>query len=126
MLTHVTLGSNEFGQSRIFYNKVMGALGQQRLAGMDGEIHSMGGSDRPAIVIRHPLNDESATFAYGDTVGFGAPNRAAVAAFHAEGLAYGGSCESPPGPRETADGLYGAYVRDPDGNKMCAYSYAPE
>jgi catechol 2,3-dioxygenase-like lactoylglutathione lyase family enzyme len=126
LLTHVTLGSNDIGRSRAFYDRVMGALGLKRLDGMDGEIHSMWGTDRPSIVIRHPLNGGAATFANGGTVGFAAPDRAAVDAFHAEALANGGSCEGPPGPREAAGGLYGAYVRDPDGNKMCAYSYTQE
>lgn len=126
MLSHVTLGSNDIHRSRTFYDAVMGALGLGRMAGMDGEIHSIWGTDRPAVVVRHPLNGEPATFANGGTVGFVAPSRAAVDAFHAAALANGGSCEGPPGPRAAAGGHYGAYVRDPDGNKMCAYSYTQE
>lgn len=126
MLTHVTLGSNDIHRSRLFYDNVMEPLGLHRITGMDGEIWSMWGADRPAIVIRHPLNGEPATFANGGTVGLAAPSRAAVDAFHAAALAHGGSCEGPPGPREAAGGLYGAYVRDPDGNKMCAFSYTQE
>lgn len=52
--------------------------------------------------------------------------REAVNNFHAEALANGGSCEGPPGLRAFAPNAYGAYVRDPQGNKFCAYCYAPE
>ncbi|MDO6414500.1 VOC family protein [Sphingomonas sp. BIUV-7] len=121
MLTHVTLGSNDIDRSRAFYDAALEPLGLKRL--MDGEVYSIWGADRPSVVVRTPLNGEPATFANGGTVGFAAPTDAAVAAFYAAALASGGTCEGPPGPREAAGGLVGAYVRDPDGNKMCAYSY---
>lgn len=124
MLTHVTLGSNDMEKARAFYDPVMAALGLVRM--MDGDVYSIWGAERPTVVIRLPLNGEPATFANGGTVGFSAADKAAVDAFHAAALANGGSCEGPPGPREIAGGLYGAYVRDPDGNKMCAYSYAAD
>ncbi len=122
MLTHVTLGSNDMAKARTFYDATMGALGLARM--MDGDVYSIWGKERPAVVIRTPLNGEAATYANGGTVGFAAPDDAAVDAFHTAALAHGGSCEGAPGPREMAGGLYGAYVRDPDGNKMCAYSYS--
>jgi len=78
------------------------------------------------VIVRYPLNGEPASFANGGTVGFSAPGRAAVDAFHAAALANGGSCEGAPGPREQAGGLYGAYARDPVGNKLSVYSYGAE
>lgn len=124
MLTHVTLGCNDLDKTRAFYDAVLKPLGLKRL--MDGDVYSMWGLDRPMIIMRHPLDGNRATYANGGTVGFSAPSKAAVAAFHAAGLAHGGSCEGPPGPREAAGGLHGAYLRDPDGNKMCAYCYTSE
>ncbi|TVV76256.1 VOC family protein [Sphingomonas solaris] len=124
MLTHVTLGTDDIAGARRFYDATMGALGLGRI--MDGDIFSIWGGEKPAVVVRTPLNGEPATYANGGTVGFSAPGRAAVDAFHAAALANGGSCEGPPGPREMAGGLYGAYVRDPAGNKMCAFSYEQE
>lgn len=120
MLTHVTLGCNDLEKARTFYDEVLGSLGLTRM--MDGDVYSIWGTDRPAVVIRLPLDGKPATYANGGTVGFTAASNDAVDAFHAAALANGGSCEGPPGPREAAGGLYGAYVRDPDGNKMCAYS----
>lgn len=124
MLTHVTLGSDDMEKARLFYDATMSVLGLKRM--MDGDVYSIWGAERPMLVIRNPLNGEPATYANGGTVGFAAPSTTAVDAFHAAALANGGSCEGPPGPREIAGGLYGAYVRDPDGNKMCAYAYGPD
>ena len=92
---------------------------------MDGDIYSMWGIDRPMVIVRHPLDGKPATHANGGTVGFSAPSHAAIDAFHAAGLAHGGTSEGAPGPREAAGGLNGAYLRDPDGNKMCAFCYTP-
>ena len=54
-----------------------------------------------------------------------APDRAAVHAFHEKALAAGGTCEGPPGPRSFTPTAYAAYVRDPDGNKLTAYTFVP-
>ena len=72
--------------------------------------------------ITRPIDGNPATHANGGTVGFTAQNEAEVDAWHAAGLANGGSeCEDPPGIRETSFGpIYVAYLRDPAGNKLCA------
>ena len=124
MLTHVTLGCNDLEKARAFYDAVLEPLGMKRM--MDGDVYSFWGIDRPMVIIRLPLDGKAATHANGGTVGFAAPTNAAVAAFHAAGLAHGGSSEGAPGPREAAGGMNGAYLRDPDGNKMCAFCYTAE
>lgn len=124
MLSNVVLGSNDMDTSRAFYDAVLGSLGMSRV--MEMEPASMWGIDRPVIIVRPPLNGDSATFANGGTVGLSAPSRAAVDAWHAAALAHGGSCEGPPGPRAQAGGLYGAYVRDPVGNKLGCYAYGAD
>jgi catechol 2,3-dioxygenase-like lactoylglutathione lyase family enzyme len=69
-----------------------------------------------------PRDEQAATHANGGTIGFQAPGRAAVDAWHAAGLANGGTDEGPPGERPYGDPpVYGAYMRDPDGNKLCAF-----
>ncbi|HKX35157.1 MAG TPA: VOC family protein, partial [Rhizorhapis sp.] len=74
-----------------------------------------------------PANGEPASFANGGTIGFAAPDKDAVDAFHAAGIANGGTCEGEPGLRPQAPGrAYGAYLRDPDGNKICAFCQLPE
>jgi len=124
IFTHVTVGSNDLEKSRTFYDKVLGALGLKRL--YDDESRSAWGAERPAVMVGKPLDGQAATRANGGTIGLTAPSRAAVDNFHLEALANGGTCDGPPGLRSFAPNAYGAYVRDPDGNKFCAYCYAPE
>jgi catechol 2,3-dioxygenase-like lactoylglutathione lyase family enzyme len=71
-----------------------------------------------------PRDGQPACHGNGDTFGFSAPDAAAVDAWHKAGLANGGTDEGEPGPREVAGGRYGAYLRDPDGHKLCAYAAA--
>jgi hypothetical protein len=68
-----------------------------------------------------PRDGNAATIGNGVTLGFVAPSAAAVADFHAKALQLGGVDEGAPGPREYAPGKHAAYVRDADGNKICAY-----
>lgn len=70
-----------------------------------------------------PLDDGAASAGNGITLGLKAPDRAAVSAFHAAGLAGGGRDAGEPGPRGAVPHAYGAYLFDPDGNKLCAYCF---
>lgn len=124
VFTHVAVGTNNLEQARTFYDKTLAPLGLKRL--YDGETASFWGIDRPALMVTKPADGQPATRANGGTIGFSAATRAAVDNFHAEALANGGTCDGPPGPRAFAPNAYGAYVRDADGNKFCAYCYAPE
>lgn len=124
VFTHVTIGTNDLEQSRIFYDKVLGALGMGRM--FDGETMSAWGKERFAVIATKPLDGKPATHANGGTIGFAAADRAAVDNFHAEGLANGATCDGAPGERAFAPNAYGAYIRDAVGNKFCAYSYTPE
>jgi len=73
-----------------------------------------------------PLDGAAAGAGNGVTVAFAAPTRAAVDAFHAAALAAGASDEGAPGLRpHYHPNYYGAYVRDPDGNKLCAVCHSP-
>ncbi len=74
-----------------------------------------------------PIDGKPATFANGGTIGFAADSAEAADAFHAAGIAHGGkTCEEPPGIREGSGvKLYIAYLRDPDGNKLCALHRIP-
>ena len=74
-------------------------------------------------VVLKPGNGLPSTYANGGTLGFAAPSRAAVREFHAAGVANGGKCEGAPGPRNFTPTAYAAYLRDPDGNKVCAYCF---
>src|SRR5438067_214578 len=118
MFTHVMVGCNDLDRSRNFYDATFGALGVQR--------SEMGTADRffyggfpGAFGVGKPANGEAATHANGGTVGIPAPGKEQVDAWHAAGLANGGTDEGAPGPR-MGGAMYGAYLRDPDGNKLCA------
>jgi len=124
VFTHVVVGTNDLEKSRRFFDNCLAPLGLKRF--YDGDTASAWGRDAPAIMVTKPNNGQAATYANGGTIGFAAASRAAVDNFHAEALANGGTCEGPPGLREFAPNAYGAYVRDPEGNKFCAYCYAPE
>jgi catechol 2,3-dioxygenase-like lactoylglutathione lyase family enzyme len=78
--------------------------------------------DGASFCVTEPINSEAATFANGGTIGFKCATPEQVHAFHDTAVAHGGtSIEQPPGLRENNLGaLYLAYVRDPDGNKLCA------
>jgi catechol 2,3-dioxygenase-like lactoylglutathione lyase family enzyme len=120
IFTHATVGTNNLEKARAFYDGVLGALGYTRSHDMDHA--SVWGKDGSfAFFATKPLNGDNATIGNGVTLGFVAPSAAAVAAFHAKALELGGSCEGEPGPRPWAPGQHAAYVRDVDGNKICAY-----
>ena len=121
MFTHVVVGANDIGKAKTFYDAVFAALGVGPGLEMGGRlIYAKPGAGN--FMVTKPINGEPATHANGGTIGFAAESAAAIDAWHAAGCANGGqSCESPPGVRELGPNkLYLAYLRDPDGNKLCA------
>ena len=119
MFSHIMIGTNDLDRAKRFYDATLGALGVP-----------------PGVVDRHrifyrtptgvfsvslPIDGEPANHGNGSTIGFACATSALADAWHAAGVANGGTtCEDPPGVREGANGkLYLAYLRDPDGNKLC-------
>lgn len=126
MFTHMFLGSNDVDQSRSFYQAALGALGINNVMPAD-QPRCIFPSEHGSLIIGAPANGQPATASNGFTVGFAAPDMAAIDAFHAAGLANGGTDEGAPGPRPNAPGnAYGAYLRDPDGHKICAFCQMPD
>lgn len=123
VFTHVSVGTNDLEKARQFYDATLSALGLKYMGTM-GEAH-LYGVGNPAFMVTRPRNGDAACFANGGTIGFAAPSRDAVHRFHAAALAHGGSDEGAPGPRPFSPTAYAAYVRDPDGNKLTAYCFAP-
>jgi catechol 2,3-dioxygenase-like lactoylglutathione lyase family enzyme len=120
MFSHVRIGSNDIAKTRAFYDSVLGALGIQ---GQDlGGVLVYDHSGNRFVVA--PPRDGSALGGNGATIGFNAASIEAVQKFHAAGMASGGTDEGAPGPRPYVDRLYAAYLRDPDGYKICALTYA--
>ncbi len=125
IFTHVMLGTNDLVRSKKFYTAALGALGLKEIGPL-GERGFMWGDKGPEFMITKPANGLPSTYANGGTLGFAAPDRKSVHAFHKAALAHGGTCEGEPGPRTFTPTAYAAYVRDPDGNKLCAYSFTAE
>ena len=129
MLSHVFIGVSDFGRAFRFYAALMDELGL-RLKFCDDAKPWAGwvapDAPRPLFVIAHPFDGGPAAAGNGQMVALLAPSRAAVARCHALALAHGGLCEGAPGlrPAYHAD-YYGAYLRDPDGNKLCICRHEP-
>jgi len=125
MLNHVMIGTNDIEKSRHFYDAVLGTLGAGqpvRNIGPSGHIRLFYRHDGSSFCITQPINGEEASVANGSTIGFKCSSAEQLLAFHDAAVANGGSSiEEPPGPRQGATGsMYLAYVRDPDGHKLCA------
>lgn len=120
MFSHITVGANDMGASKAFYDATFAAIGAA-----PGMI-----DDRGRLIYRHngamlmvtePINGEPACHANGGTIGFAMESSEQADAWHTAGCKAGGTgCEEAPGIRETPFGpLYLAYLRDPAGNKLC-------
>lgn len=125
MFSHVMVGSNDIDRSKRFYDAVLGVLGvgePLRNQNATGQTRLFYRHDGGTFCISEPINGESATFANGGTIGFKCQSPEQVQQFHDVAVAHGGtSIENPPGPRVGKMGtLHLGYVRDPDGNKLCA------
>jgi len=121
MFSHQALGSNDIACSKVFYDAIFAAIG-----GPEGIIDAKGrliyAHDGGRLLITRPVNGAPASHGNGSTVGLNMASAAQADAWHAAGIAHGGmTCEDPPGIREATEGrkLYLAYLRDPDGNKLC-------
>ena len=121
MFSHIMIGSNDIARSKKFYDAVLGAIGiGPAITDPNGRLFYM--SPAGVFAISKPIDGKGATSANGGTIGFTAKTSAEADAWHAAGVANGGSSiEDPPGVREGGMGkMYLAYLRDPDGNKLCA------
>ena len=118
MLSGVCVGSNDLGAAGSFYDKVLGALGMRRVVTGQHELGYAGSDNHVSVWVVTPFNDKPATYGNGAQLMFFAADQDVVKAFHAAALSEGGTDEGLPGPRAYREGYYGAYVRDPDGNKL--------
>ncbi len=130
MFSHVMVGTNDIERAKKFYDAVLATLGAgegMRNESATGHIRVFYRHGGGTFGISQPINDEPATFANGGTIGFKCDSPEQAKAFHDAGVANGGmSIEKPPGMREGKLGsMYLAYVRDPDGNKLCALYRPP-
>ena len=126
MFSHVMVGVTDLERSRQFYDALLATIGVP--PGIPNKNRYFYRSPTGNFGITTPINGEPACHANGGTIGFAATSTEQADAFHAAGVANGGTtCEDPPGWREGAVGkLYLAYLRDPDGHKICALHRPPK
>lgn len=126
MFSHLMIGTNDLDRAKLFYDAVLGPLGVP--AGFVDRHRIFWRTPAGVFSVSKPIDGQPATAANGSTVGFACISAAQVDAWHAAGVAHGGStCEDPPGVREGAAGqMYLAYLRDPDGNKLCGLFRMPK
>jgi len=123
MLAYIMVGTNNLKRSAKFYDAALAPLG---LAQSGGDARYIGYAPKNAptkakFFVTKPYNKKPATFGNGTMISLEAKSRRAVDGFHAAALAAGGTDDGKPGPRPAGGSNYAAYVRDPDGNKICAY-----
>ena len=116
MFSHMVVGSNDLSRSKNFYDALFEKEGRQ-----DDKGRLSYGRKGTVFMVTDPIDGEAATHGNGSTIGFAFDTPEEVDAWHARGVAAGGKAiEDPPGLRSNAFGsLYLAYLRDPDGNKLC-------
>ena len=126
MFSHMMVGSNDIARSKTFYDALFGAMGGKPAITDDKGrliyLHNGG-----AFLVSKPIDGEPASHANGGTVGFTVTGPEQAHAWHEAGVANGGKAiEEPPGVRTGGLGsMYLAYLRDPDGNKLCAMHRMP-
>jgi catechol 2,3-dioxygenase-like lactoylglutathione lyase family enzyme len=125
MFSHIMIGTNDLDAAKSFYDKLLGTLGVA--PGTVDRHRVFYRTKTGTFAVSKPIDGKPATFANGATIGFAAKSAEEADAWHAAGMANGATlCEEPPGVREAGPvKMYLAYLRDPDGNKLCALHRLP-
>ncbi|MCB2077783.1 MAG: VOC family protein [Novosphingobium sp.] len=121
-LLSIRLGADDLAKARAFYDATFGALGIpacQTPAEYPIVMYKL--PDGPNFVLGPARDGNPVTHANGGTILFEARSDDEVKAWHAAAMANGGTCEGQPEPKPQARGAFGAYARDPDGNKLGCY-----
>ena len=128
MIGYVTVGSNDLEKARGFYDQLMPTLGAGRIMEFGDNFTMYGtGMNRPALAVCKPYDGNAATAGNGNMAAIACDSRAKVDAIYGKAMELGGTCEGPPGVRgdEGDQAFYGAYFRDLEGNKLCAFRIGP-
>ena len=125
MFSHIMIGTNNLDQAKAFYDAVLGTLGVP--AGAVDRHRVFWRTPAGVFSVSQPIDGKPATVGNGGTIGFACQSPEQLLAWHTAGLAHGGTaCEDPPGLREGPSGkMHLAYLRDPDGHKICGLYRLP-
>ncbi len=124
---YITVGSNDLIKSFAFYDPVMAAIGAKVAGDFEGMTRSYALPDGFQLWVTKTQNGEPAEPGNGHTAGLHAGSIEAVQAAHAAALSNGGTDEGAPGPRPMyGPDVYGAYARDPDGNKLAFMTFVKQ
>ncbi len=126
MFSHIMIGTNDLERAKTFYDAILGTLGVP--PGFVDRHRIFWRTPEGIFSVSKPIDGQPATAGNGSTFGFACSSPEQADAWHAAGVAHGGStCEDPPGVREGTSGkMYLAYLRDPDGNKLCGLHRMPK
>ena len=128
MIGYVTVGSNDLDKSRSFYDALMPVIGAGRRMEFGDNFTMYGtGMGKPGFAVCKPYDGHSATAGNGNMASIACDTRAKVDALYNKAIELGGKSEGAPGVRgeEGPQAFYGAYFRDPDGNKLAAFRIGP-
>jgi predicted lactoylglutathione lyase len=120
MVGYMTLGTNDLERAGRFYDALLSEHGGKRVMENERMVMWGGGGGGGMLALCRPYDEAAASSGNGTMVAFAMPSQDAVKSFHAKALSLGATDEGAPGPRGEG-GFYGAYVRDLDGNKLCAF-----
>lgn len=120
MIGYATIGTNDLERATKFYDAVLAPLGGQRTFANGERMQFYGSKDTPGMIaVSKPYDEKPATVGNGTMFGLPAASKEQVDAAYAAAIAAGGVCDGAPGQRLPT--FYGAYFRDPDGNKVCVF-----
>ena len=124
MIGYVMVGTNNLDQSVKFYDELLEILNLERTEkdNVCAGYSQKGGDGKVEFYVTKPVNKEKATIGNGSQISFLTNSRSIVDKFHEIGLKLGGTSEGSGGERPEGSGVYYSYIRDLDGNKICAFT----
>lgn len=122
MIGYVTIGVKDMDKAKAFYGELLADMGAKMIMDMDRIAFYGKDMGQPMLSICIPYNEEAAAPGNGNMVALDPGSKEMVDKMHAKALSLGATCEGEPGQR-IKDMFYGAYVRDPDGNKLAFYQF---